>query len=170
MLCFAVTQKEIKKVIFSFPNEKSPGPNGYSSGFFKACWGDIGSLVCDAIQEFFTTGQLAPACNFTNLVVLPKVPHPMNSTDVRPISCCTVFYKSISKLICNRLKKVLPSIISPSQGAFVQGRELLYKVLLCQELVRVYNRQHISARCLMKIDLKKAFDSVHWDFMKNLPE
>ena len=154
-LCSAITNEEIKEVIFSIPNEKSPGPDGYSSGLFKATWGELGPLVCQAIQEFFTTGKLLKECNLTNLVVLPKSPHPMNATDFRPISCCTVIYKSVSKIMCNRLNNVLPYIISPSQGAFVQGRELLYNVLLSQELARGYNRQHISPRCLMKIDLRR---------------
>ena len=94
----------------------------------------------------------------------------MNATDFRPISCCTVIYKSVSKIMCNRLKKVLPYIISPSQGAFVQGRELLCNVLLSQELARGYNRQHISPTCLMKIDLRKAYDSVQWDFIEEMME
>jgi len=94
----------------------------------------------------------------------------MNPTDFRSISCCTVLYKSISKLLCNWLKNVLPGLVNPSQGAFVQCREMLYDVLLSQELARGYNRKNISPRCIMKIDLKKAYDSVHWEFLKELLE
>jgi len=79
--------------------------------------------------------------NTTNLVVLPKTTHPMIAADFRPISCCNVVYKSISKLLYSRLKKVLPAIVNPSQGAFVKGRELLYNVLLSQEVARGYNRK-----------------------------
>ncbi|KAJ8432352.1 hypothetical protein Cgig2_014971 [Carnegiea gigantea] len=49
LLCSEVTNKEIKEVFFSIPNEKSRGPDGYSSGFFKAAWQDIGPLVCKAV-------------------------------------------------------------------------------------------------------------------------
>ena len=45
-VCSAITNEEIKEVIFSIPNEKSPRPDGYSSGFFKATWGELGPLVC----------------------------------------------------------------------------------------------------------------------------
>ena len=157
-------------MVFLIPNEKSSGPDGCSSGFFKATWEDIGPLMCDAIEEFFTTGQLLKDGNATNLVVLPKIPHPMTPANFRPISYCTVIYKSISKLLCNRLKKVLPILVNPSQGAFVQGREILYNVLLSQELARGYNRKNISLRCIIKIDLKKAYDLVHWEFLKELLE
>jgi len=43
----------------------------------------------------------------------------------------------------------------------VRGKELLFNVLLCPELVRGYARKNISSRCMVKIDLKKAYDSVH---------
>jgi len=50
----------------------------------------------------------------------------------------------------------------------VKGRELLFKVLTYQDIVRGYARKGISPRCIMKIDLHKAFDSVHWGFIQEL--
>ena len=57
-------------------------------------------------------------------------------------------------------------MVASNQGAFIKGRELLYNVLLCQEIARGYARKHISPRCIMKIDLKKAYGSVHWEAVK----
>ena len=71
-------------------------------------------------------------------------------------------------MLSQRFKEVLTSIIDPNQAAFVQGRELLYNVLVSQDLARGYQRQHISPRCLLKINLQKAFDSVHWEFVKEM--
>jgi len=70
----------------------------------------------------------------TKLVVLPKVPHPQVAADFRPISCCNTLYKCITKLLCQMIKDVLPYLIDPSQGAFIKGRELLYNVLICQDI------------------------------------
>jgi len=67
-------------------------------------------------------------------------------------------------------KAVLPSIIHQSQGAFVRGRELLYNVLICHDIARGYQRKHISPRSILKMDLQKAFDSIHWDFVKEMLE
>ena len=94
----------------------------------------------------------------------------MNATDFRPISCCTIIYKVIAKLLYARVKHVLPALISQSQGVFVQGHELLCNVPLCQEIARCYGRKHLCPHFLMKIDLKKAFDSIYWGFLKDLLE
>ena len=50
----------------------------------------------------------------------------------------------------------------------MKGRELLFNVLICQDTVRGYTRKGISPRCIMKIDLHKAFNSVHWGFIQDL--
>ena len=100
-------------------------------------------------------------------MMLPKINNPERAADFRPISCCNVIYKTITKLICSRLKEVLPTIISDGQGAFVKGRKLLFNVLLCQDLVRGYTRKVSPPYCLMKVDLHKAFDSVQWDFLSD---
>ncbi|KAJ8420942.1 hypothetical protein Cgig2_002022 [Carnegiea gigantea] len=55
-LCKPFTDADIKKVLFSIPTYKSPGPYGYNSGFYKACWEDIGPLVCSVIKEIFSGG------------------------------------------------------------------------------------------------------------------
>jgi len=74
----------------------------------------------------------------------------------------------MSKLLCSRLEKVLPRVINQSHGAFVSGRELIFNVLMCQEVARGYNRKHVSLRCMTKIDLRKAYDSVYWEFVEEL--
>ena len=160
-LCAPFTDAEIRDAIFSIPNLKSPGPDGFTSGFFKATWPSTGPLVCSAVQHFFRTSHLPPEIGRTKLCLIPKVSSPTQAKDFRPISCCSVIYKCITKLLCARLKTVLPHLIHPSQGAFLEGRELLFNVLICQDIVRGYNRKGVSPRCIMKVDLHKAFDSVH---------
>lgn len=67
-----VTGEEVRKVIFSMPAEKAPGPDGYTSEFFKASWGIIGSDVTVAIQSFFEKGFLPKGVNSTILALIPK--------------------------------------------------------------------------------------------------
>ena len=167
-LCKPFDNNDIKQVLFSIPSHKSPGPDGFNSGFFQSCWDDIGPLVCNAIQEFFERGLLPSFYGKTKIILLPKVPNPVKPSDFRPISCCNIIYKCITKLLCTRLKEVLPHLIDAGQGAFVKGRELLFNVLICQDIVRGYQRLHTPPCCVMKVDLHKAFDSIHWDFVQEM--
>lgn len=87
--------------------------------------------------------------------------------DYRPISCCNVPYKVISKIIANRLKKLLPDFISPNQSAFVKDWLLIENLLLATELVKDYHKDSISQCCAIKVDISKAFDTVQWYFLFN---
>ncbi|KAJ8423907.1 hypothetical protein Cgig2_003670 [Carnegiea gigantea] len=71
-MCMPFTEKEIRDALFSTPNVKSPGPNGFSSGFFKSTWHMTWLLICEAIQEFFKTGEMPAFISATKLMVLPK--------------------------------------------------------------------------------------------------
>jgi len=85
--------------------------------------------------------------------------------DFRPIACCNVLYKCITKILSNRMLPFLDSLISRNQSAFVPGRCISKNILLAQELVRNYHRSGGRPRCTMKVDLMKAYDSVDWDFI-----
>ncbi|XP_074282709.1 uncharacterized protein LOC141607248 [Silene latifolia] len=168
ILLAPVTSDEIKECIFSIPSTKSPGPDGFSSQFYKDSWDIVGDTVIQAIQNFFQTGKLLRQVNTTTLTLIPKVDNPKSVLEFRPIACCNIIYKAITKVMCNRLNRVLPDIINESQGGFVKNRNIVENVLICQDLVRMYNRKVASPRCMIKIDLKKVYDSVEWSFLSQM--
>ncbi|XP_062118559.1 uncharacterized protein LOC133832201 [Humulus lupulus] len=67
-----------------------------------------------------------------------------------------------------QLIPILPKLINQNQGAFVKNRSIAHNILIIQDLLKGYNRKRVSPRCLMKIDLSKAYDSIDWDFLENL--
>lgn len=162
-----VTKEKIREVVFKMPSNKSPGPDGYTTEFFKTSWSIIGKDLTAAVQSFFSRGFLPKGLNSTILAFIPKKESAQEMRDYRPISCCNVLYKVISKLIANRFKGALPQCISYNQSAFVKDRLLVENLLLATEIVKDYHREDVSPRCAMKIDLAKAFDSVHWPFLLN---
>ena len=160
----AFTADDIRNDFFSLPKNKNGGPDGYSSKFFPATW-SIGPEVTEAILEFFNSGCLMKQWNSANLVLIPKKLNASLATDFRPISCLNTVYKVIFKLLASRLKEILPLMVSKSQSAFLPGRLLAENVLLATDLVKGYNTQALSPRGMLKVDLRKAFDCVRWDFI-----
>ena len=124
-----------------------------NSGFYKAAWPVIGTDVVEVVQDFIKTGISPKAWNVIAITLISKTQSSKGPRDYRPISCCNVMYKCISKLICSRLKLVLGSIISPKQGAFVEGRSILHNILLCQDVVKHYGRKSCMPSFLLKMDL-----------------
>ncbi|KAL0291138.1 UNVERIFIED_CONTAM: Retrovirus-related Pol polyprotein from type-2 retrotransposable element R2DM [Sesamum radiatum] len=165
-LILPVTPEEIKQAIFDIDETKAPGPDGYSAAFYKAAWPVIGWEVSQAIHEFFRTGRLLKQVNATIISLIPKVSNPSVVAEFRPISCCNVLYKTITKILVQRMRSTLDSLISPSQNAFVPGRSIGDNILLAQELFSGYNQKHLPPRCALKVDLRKAYDTVEWDFLR----
>lgn len=62
----------------------------------------------------------------------------------------------------------IPCLVGESQSAFFKGRVIFHNVILIHDLVKVYGWKNISPRCILKIDLQKAYDSVEWSFVKFL--
>lgn len=104
--------------------EKTPGPDDMTVYFFRFFWNVIGDDVVRIVQDFFINDKLLPALNHTNITLMPKVGNPTKVNQYRPISLCNVIYKVISKIMTERLKVVLPKLISPFQMAFVPGRSI----------------------------------------------
>jgi len=151
--------------VFSLNKNKALGPDGFSAGFFQRAWPIVGEDVIEAILDFFSYGKLLREVNATIITLVPKRSNPSVMGDFRPISCCNIVYKCITKIIANRLLKGLDDIVGPNQGAFIPGRSIAENIMLAQELVCNYHREKGRPRCTIKVDLMKAYDSVNWRFI-----
>jgi hypothetical protein len=160
-----VTEEEIRETLFSMKSNKAPGPDGYTAEFFKAAWHIIGKEVVAAIKDFFNSGLLLKEVNATILTLVPKKINPSAMGDFRPIACCNVIYKCITKIISNRMLPLMGNLVSMNQSAFIPSRSISENVLLAQEIVRNYHKDKGKPRCTLKIDLMKAYDSVNWEFL-----
>ena len=125
MLTAPFTSMEIKDVVFSMHPDKAPGPDGMNSAFFQHYWHILGQDVCTACLSFISNCAIPEEINATHIVLIPKKKQIENMGDLRPISLCNVIYKIIAKAIANRLKRVLPVVISHNQSAFIPGRSII---------------------------------------------
>jgi hypothetical protein len=91
---------------------KAPGLDGFSAAFFHSSWPIISDNVCEAVLEFFHHGKLLKEVNSTIITLVPKRKNPSSIGDYRPISCCNIIYKCITKILANRMILGLEEVIS----------------------------------------------------------
>jgi len=92
-----VAHEDIKRVMFSYNGSKAPDPDGVSADFYKKSWGVMGVDVTEAVLHFFQNGKILKAINSTSITLVPEVRNASKALDSRPISCCFILYKCISK-------------------------------------------------------------------------
>lgn len=121
------------------------------------------------MKEFHTHGKFVKCLNPSFIILIPKKVKSLALVDYMPISLISGIYKIISKILSIRLSKVLGSIISEQQSAFIGGRQILDSVVVLNEAM-----DDIKARkdkCLAyKIDFAKAYDSVEWGYLRIIME
>ncbi|GJT33307.1 RNA-directed DNA polymerase, eukaryota, reverse transcriptase zinc-binding domain protein [Tanacetum coccineum] len=162
-----VSDKEIKEALFDIDSSKA-GPNGYTFCFLNNAWDVIGTDICLAVREFFVLGRILGEVNATLIALVPKIDTPNKVSDFRPMACCNIIYKCISKILTNRIKEGLSKVVSLNQRAFIPGRHIQDNILITQELLKGYNKKNGTKICAMKIDIQKAYDTITWEFLKEI--
>jgi len=150
--------------------EKAHGPDGMTALFFQHSWHIIKKDLLEMVNNFLTSGKLDTRLNITNICLIPKKERPTRMTELRPISLCNVGYKIISKVLCQRLKVCLPSLISETQSAFVPGRLISDNIFIAQEMFHGLrtNKSCQDKFLAIKTDMSKAYDRVEWVFIQEL--
>jgi hypothetical protein len=127
------TATEVETALRQMALLTAPGPDGLPPIFFQNHWHLIGADVVRGVLSSLNSGKLVRSINHTNITLIPKVKNPERVSEYRPISLCNVLYKIISKVIANRLKVILPHMISETQSAFVPGRLITDNILVAFE-------------------------------------
>nr|GEV33220.1 RNA-directed DNA polymerase, eukaryota [Tanacetum cinerariifolium] len=85
-LKYMVSMEEVKRVVWDCGTDKSPGPDGFSFGFYRHFWPTIGYEVFEAVKYFFTHNDIPNGCNSTFIALIPKISDAKMVKDFRPIS------------------------------------------------------------------------------------
>lgn len=144
--------------------DKAPGPNGFTARFYKACWLVIKEDLLRMVQKSQNCLKNGGSTNSAFLALIPKEKGASNFSRFRPISLCNTSYKLVTKIIANRLKEILPSIIPENQGGFIKGRQILDNIVLVQGAIHS-SCQRKEKGMIIKLELTNAFDRVRHDFL-----
>ncbi|GJV16859.1 RNA-directed DNA polymerase, eukaryota [Tanacetum coccineum] len=134
---------EIKKAVWDCRGDRAPGPDGFSFKFFTIFWDLIEDDVVRFVQEFSHTNIIPKGCNSSFIALIPKVSNAKIVSDFRPISLIGCQYKIISKLLANRLSKVIGNLISHVQTTFLKGRNILDGPLILNEVMAWYRQLNV---------------------------
>ena len=163
----AFSEEEIRDAVWLCDGSKCPGPDGFNLNFIKESWEIIKDEVVEAMAFFHESGCIPKGCNASFVALVPKVRDPTYLEQYRPISLVGVMYKVISKVLAERIKKVLAAIIDECQSAFLKDRVILDSVLMANEVIEELRRRRTSGLCF-KVDFEKAYDSVRWEFLYDM--
>jgi hypothetical protein len=125
----------------------------------------VGPDLLELVEDSRIRGKVNGAINSTFLTLIPKFDDPSTFGDFRPIALCNLCYKLISKIIANRVKPILSRFLSFEKLGFLKGRQITDAIGKAQECLHSIKSKKSKA-LILKLDLKKAFDCIDWDFLR----
>ena len=156
MLEQRLTLEELTATVKQMKNNKSPGSDGIISEFYKLYWDDLKSDLLDVFQYSYENECLPHTQNIAVIRLLFKKGIREDIRNWRPISLLNTDVKILSKLLANRLKKVLPEIIHTDQTGCIEGRFIGQNIRLMQDIID----KSESDETILLLDQEKAFDRV----------
>ena len=129
------TKEEVVATLKQMHPTKAPGPDGMSAIFFQKYWDVVGNDVTSMVLNVLNCNKSIVEISKTYITLVPKIKSPAKMTEYRPISLCNVVYKLISKVLANRLKAILPHLITENQSAFLFERLITDNVLVAFEVM-----------------------------------
>lgn len=154
MLTKPFSLAEVKQAVWECDSFKSSGLDGISFGFIKEFLDLLQHDFLRFMVEFHRNGKLTKGINSTFIALIPKVTSPQRLNDFRPISLVGCIYKVLAKILANRLREVVGSVVSKSQSAFVKGKHILDSILIANEVVDEARRMN-KELMLFKVNLKR---------------
>ncbi|KAL0010115.1 hypothetical protein SO802_005223 [Lithocarpus litseifolius] len=164
------TAVEVNEALKQMAPLKAPGPDGMPPLFFQHFWRVVDVDVTTSVLSWLNSGTIPHPLNHTFITLIPKIKNPKRVNDYYPISLCNVLYKIFSKVLANRLKKILPRIISEHQSTFTKNRLITDNILVAYESLHFMNNMRTGKTGYMavKIDMSKAYDRAEWVYLENV--
>ena len=146
---------------------KAPSLNNMPPLFYQNYWQIVGNDVTQPILNFLNTATLPSHLNHRNVTLIPKVKSPELIFEYRPISLCNILYKIFSKVLANRLKKVLPNIITKHQSAFTKSKLISDNILVAFETLHSMQKHKENDNYMaIKVDMSRTYDKVQWSYLE----
>lgn len=166
-----VTRGDIFNVVKHMSPFKAPGKDGLHAGFFQSQWNIVGDSFCNLVLEIFNNPEKVKDINETLITLIPKVDPVVCIKNFRPISLCNVSYKVITKILAQRLRMLMGTLVNPCQSSFIPHRQSCDNIIMAQEIFHsIRNKRGKKGWMAIKLDLEKAYDRLNWMFIRETLE
>ena len=161
-----ISLQECHTALKAMSDNKCPGIDGFTPEFYKFFWNDTKIFQVRSLNASYDMGKMSITQRRGVITSIPK-PNKIRFylKNWRPISLICVDYKIASTVIANRLKIVLPSIISETQKGFLKNRCISENTRLLYDLMQKLDEEEGEGPLLL-VDFEKAFDSLEWLFIE----
>ena len=162
-LCHEFEACEVAIALQQMAPLKAPGLDGMPPLFYQHFWSTVNHDVTSSILSWLNLGTIPTPLNHTFITLVPKI----NSLEYAHRN---VLYKIYSKVLANRLKKLLPSIITEHQSAFTKDRLISNNILVAFETLHSMQKYKGGSYGYMalKLDMSKAYDQVEWYYLEGI--
>ena len=164
-----LTFSECHAALSQMESGKSPGNDGFPAEFYSRFWGLLGHDLVETLNFSFREGFLSDSQRRGILRLLYKKDDPLSLKNWRPISLLNLDYKIATKALSNRLRKVLPQVLSEDQTCGVPGRSIFENLFLLRDTIDYAKLKQLSA-AVISLDQEKAFDRVNHAFLQRVLE
>lgn len=162
-----ITRDEIFEALSGMSKNKTPGSDGLTTEFYLHFW----DIFCDIFLNIFKTIKeeniMARSMRHGHISLIYKKGDKRLLKNYRPISLLNVDYKILARVLSNRLKHILPNIISFEQTSCIPGRDISDTVASIRDIIDVADKEKLEAY-LIKIDQEKAFDRVDHTYLNKI--
>jgi hypothetical protein len=143
MLSRSFSEEEIREAVFSSYADGDPGPDGLSFMFYQTFWDVVKKDLIDMFNAWHKDKLDLFRLNFAMITLIPKENEARSMRKFRPISLLNCSFKIFTKVLTNRLARIINRLIFFHQSAFIRGRSILESVVTAHEIIHEVHRKKV---------------------------
>lgn len=162
-----IQTKEILRVMENLPTGKQAGPNRVPNIVYKTLSKHFAPAFCKVLHEIDDHDKVPKHFLEGDVIVLYKKKDRKDPRNYRPITLLNSDYKIFTRILAQRLKKVVHEFVSETQKGFTPHTFIAENSIILKTIEAYLNDDNYEDRqgIILSLDMEKAFDRVSYNFL-----